>query len=38
MWIDDGRVREAGDVSEVTRAYRRATFLEKDNMSRFSAA
>jgi lipopolysaccharide transport system ATP-binding protein len=37
LWIDNGRVREAGDVTEVIRAYRRATRLEKDSMSRFSA-
>lgn len=37
LWIDNGRVRESGDVTEVIRAYRRATRLEKDSMSRFSA-
>ena len=37
MWIDNGRVREFGSVADVARAYRRATFLEKDNMKRFSA-
>jgi lipopolysaccharide transport system ATP-binding protein len=37
MWIDNGRVREAGNVADVARAYRRATFVEKDNMKRFSA-
>ena len=37
MWIDNGRVREAGSVADVARAYRRATFVEKDNMKRFSA-
>jgi lipopolysaccharide transport system ATP-binding protein len=37
IWIDYGRVREAGTVTDVARAYRRATFTEKDNMSRFSA-
>ena len=37
LWIDNGRVREAGDVANVARAYKRATFLEKDSMSRFSA-
>ncbi len=36
IWIDNGRVREAGDVAEVTHAYRRATFLEKEDMRRFS--
>lgn len=38
IWIDNGRIREAGAVYEVARAYRRATQIEKDNMSRFSAA
>jgi lipopolysaccharide transport system ATP-binding protein len=37
LWIDNGRVRESGDVTDVIRAYRRATRLEKDSMSRFSA-
>ena len=37
LWIDNGRVREAGDVTDVIRAYRRAARLEKDSMSRFSA-
>jgi lipopolysaccharide transport system ATP-binding protein len=37
IWIDGGRVREAGDVSQVARAYRKATRVEKDSMSRFSA-
>lgn len=37
LWIDNGRVREAGDVADVIRAYRRATRVEKDSMSRFSA-
>ena len=37
MWIDNGRVREAGSVADVARAYRRATFVEKDNMKRFAA-
>ncbi|MGD9883761.1 MAG: ABC transporter ATP-binding protein [Reyranella sp.] len=37
LWIDNGRVRESGDVADVIRAYRRATRLEKDSMSRFSA-
>lgn len=38
LWIDDGRVREAGNVAEIARAYKRATRVEKDSMSRFSAA
>ena len=37
LWIDNGRARESGDVTDVIRAYRRATRLEKDSMSRFSA-
>ena len=37
LWIDGGRVRESGDVAEVARAYKRATRVEKDSMSRFSA-
>jgi lipopolysaccharide transport system ATP-binding protein len=37
MWIDNGRIREGGSVADVARAYRRATFVEKDNMKRFSA-
>jgi lipopolysaccharide transport system ATP-binding protein len=37
LWIDGGRVRQAGDVAEVARAYRKATRVEKDSMSRFSA-
>jgi lipopolysaccharide transport system ATP-binding protein len=37
IWIDGGRVRQAGDVAQVARAYKRATRFEKDSMSRFSA-
>ena len=37
IWIEDGRIREAGDSSHVARAYRRSTYLEQDNMNRFSA-
>jgi lipopolysaccharide transport system ATP-binding protein len=37
LWIDNGHVRESGDVASVARAYKRATYLEKDTMSRFSA-
>jgi lipopolysaccharide transport system ATP-binding protein len=37
IWIDGGRVRQGGDVAEVARAYRKATRVEKDSMSRFSA-
>ena len=38
IWIDNGRVRESGSVADVARAYRRTTFVEKDDMKRFSAA
>lgn len=38
IWIDNGRIREAGSVADVTHAYRRATFVEKEDMRRFSAA
>jgi lipopolysaccharide transport system ATP-binding protein len=37
IWIEDGRIREAGDSNHVARAYRRSTYLEQDNMNRFSA-
>ena len=37
IWIDGGRVRQGGDVAEVVRAYKKATRVEKDSMSRFSA-
>jgi lipopolysaccharide transport system ATP-binding protein len=37
LWIDGGHVREAGDVAEVVQAYKKATRVEKDSMSRFSA-
>jgi lipopolysaccharide transport system ATP-binding protein len=37
IWIDGGRVRQAGDVGQVARAYKKATRVEKDSMSRFSA-
>jgi len=37
LWIDGGRVRESGDVSGVVNAYKKATRVEKDTMSRFSA-
>jgi lipopolysaccharide transport system ATP-binding protein len=37
LWIDNGHVRESGDVASVARAYKRATYVEKDTMSRFSA-
>ncbi len=37
LWIDGGHVRQAGNVTEVVRAYKKATRVEKDSMSRFSA-
>lgn len=37
IWIDNGRVRESGSVADIAKAYRRATYLEKDTMKRFSA-
>jgi len=38
IWIDDGRVREAGDVTDVARAYHRSTLFERDDMKRFAVA
>jgi lipopolysaccharide transport system ATP-binding protein len=38
VWIDDGRVREEGDPTEIIRSYNTATRLEPDNMRRFSTA
>jgi len=38
IWIEDGRIREQGDPSEVIRNYHRALVVEKDDVSRFSAA
>jgi lipopolysaccharide transport system ATP-binding protein len=37
IWIDGGRIREGGDVAQVVRAYKKATRVEQDSMSRFSA-
>jgi lipopolysaccharide transport system ATP-binding protein len=37
IWIDNGRIREQGDPSEVIRAYHRAMMVEKDDVNRFSA-
>ncbi len=37
LWIGGGHVRQAGNVTEVVRAYKKATRVEKDSMSRFSA-
>ena len=36
IWIDDGRIRQAGKPVDVARSYQRATEREVDNMSRFS--
>jgi lipopolysaccharide transport system ATP-binding protein len=38
IWIEDGRIREQGDPSEVIRNYHRALLVEKDDVNRFSAA
>ena len=37
IWIDNGRIREAGRPDDVARLYERATELETDDMRRFSA-
>ena len=37
IWIEDGRIREQGDPSEVIRSYHRAILVEKDDMHRFTA-
>ena len=37
IWIEDGRIREQGDPSEVIRSYHRALLVEKDDVHRFSA-
>ena len=37
IWIDNGRIREAGRPIDVARSYERATAVEADNMNRFSA-
>ena len=36
IWIDEGRIREEGDPSEVIRNYHRALLVEKDDANRFS--
>lgn len=38
LWIDNGRVREAGAVSQVIAAYSKAAMIEKDSLTRFSAS
>jgi len=38
IWIEEGRIREQGDPSEVIRNYHRALLVEKDDVNRFSAA
>jgi lipopolysaccharide transport system ATP-binding protein len=37
IWIEDGRIREQGDPSEVIRSYHRALLVEKDDVLRFTA-
>ena len=37
IWIEDGRIREQGDPSEVIRSYHRAILVEKDDVHRFTA-
>ena len=37
IWIEDGRIREQGDPSEVIRSYHRALLVEKDDVHRFTA-
>src|SRR3954465_10082144 len=37
IWIEDGRIREQGDPSEVIRNYHRALLVEKDDVHRFTA-
>lgn len=36
IWIEEGRIREQGDPSEVIRSYHRALLVEKDDVHRFS--
>ena len=38
IWIEDGRIRQEGEPSEVIRSYHRALLVEKDDVHRFSAA
>jgi lipopolysaccharide transport system ATP-binding protein len=38
IWIEEGRIREQGDPSEVIRSYHRALLVEKDDVHRFSAS
>lgn len=38
IWIEEGRIREQGDPSEVIRNYHRALMVEKDDVHRFSAS
>ena len=37
IWIDDGRIREAGTPKEVVRSYEHAMAVELNLMDRFSA-
>jgi lipopolysaccharide transport system ATP-binding protein len=36
IWIEDGRIRQQGEPSEVIRSYHRALLVEKDDVHRFS--
>jgi lipopolysaccharide transport system ATP-binding protein len=38
IWIEEGRIREQGEPSDVIRSYHRALQMEKDDMHRFSAS
>lgn len=38
IWIEDGRIRQQGEPSEVIRSYQRALEVEKDDVHRFSAS
>jgi lipopolysaccharide transport system ATP-binding protein len=38
IWIEEGRVREEGDPSDVIRNYHHALMVEKDDVHRFSAS
>ena len=38
IWIEERRIREQGEPSDVIRSYHRALQMEKDDMHRFSAS
>jgi lipopolysaccharide transport system ATP-binding protein len=38
VWIEDGRIRQQGEPTEVIRSYQRALSMEKDDSHRFSAS